>query len=145
MDMFMDDLKVINIDPNTRIVTIGMSNPPEEVSGLMKLVQIVVLALFNSPGRSGQYPHDGSGIPQMIGQYNLSAEDSTEILADISERVEKVREEIIAHQAPLVFEDRSERLADFSAVSVEQGSNIDSAMVRFKVISEGGDVANFAI
>lgn len=141
----MDDIKVINIDPVTRVVTLGMSSPPEKVSGLMKLVQVVVLALLNSPGRSGMYPHDGSGIPSMIGQFNLSASDSTQALAEISEKVEKVKDEIIAHQAPLVFEDQSERLVDFSAVSVEQGTNIDTAVVKFKVISEGGDVANFAI
>lgn len=141
----MDDLKVINVDPITRVVTLAIPNPPEYVSGLMKLVQIVVLALLNSPASNATYYEDGSGLPQLIGQYNMSSSDPSDILSDISERVEKVKEEIISHQTSLTGEDPSERLTDFSAVNIEQGVNIDSAVVEFRVISEGGDVAYFAI
>ena len=139
------DYKVIKIDPETRVVTLDPPVVPKYVTGLEKLVQIVYLALMNTPGRSAMYPDQGSGLKELIGQSNTSADDPSEILGIVSERVEKIKEEILENQNSLENEDPSERLVDFTALNVEQGANIDQVVVKFRLVSEAGDEANFAI
>ena len=141
----MNDYKVISIDPVTREVTIKPPATPTKVSGLEKLVQVVVLALINRPGRSAMYPTSGAGMHDFIGQYNMAVNDPSETLGAVMERVEKIKEEILEYQNSLTNEDPSERLKDFTALSVEQGTQIDQVVVKFRLVSEAGDVANFAI
>jgi len=141
----MAEYKIINIDPITRVVTLIPPIYPEKISGLEKLVQIVVMALLNSPGRSAMYPEQGAGLKDFIGQYNISITDPSEMLGEIAEKIEKIKEEILDNQNSLENDAPSERLADFIALSVDQGANIDQVVVKFRVISEAGDEANFAI
>lgn len=141
----MAEYRVIKIDPITRVITLDPTLNPEIITGLEKLVQITYLALLNSPGRSAMYPEGGGALKDLIGQYNISSIDPTEALGEISERIEKIKEEILENQNTLENQDPSERLADFAALNIEQGTNIDQVVVKFRLISEAGDVANFAI
>ena len=141
----MNDYKIISIDPITRVVSINPPAVPTKITGLEKLVQVVVLALLNRPGRSAMYPNTGAGMLDFIGQYNMAVNDPSETLGAVMERVEKIKEEILEFQNALTNEDPSERLKDFTALSVEQGTQIDQVVVKFRLVSEAGDVANFAI
>ena len=135
----MDDFKVIKIDERTRRVTIepNLINP-KKVSGLKKLIQVVILAIFNDPGRNVFTPSAGSGLPSLIGS-NINPADPTEALADVTERLEKIRDEILENQNTLENEESSERLADLQVLSVDTGVQIDEVIVKLKLISEAGN------
>lgn len=140
----MDDFRIIRIDPRTRKVTISPSIPPRKVTGLEKLIQVVVLALLNDVGRNVFDPDQGSGLPSLIGS-NINPNDPTEALADVTERVEKVREEILENQNNLENEDSTERLADLQILSVDTGVNIDEIIVNLRLVSEAGDQTTIAL
>lgn len=134
----MLDFAVIQVDPTTRKVTINPGMVPKKLSGIDKLIQIVVLAILNDPGRDVMNPETGSGLPGLIGS-NISSSDPTEIIADITERLEKIKEEILAFQSNLINETPSERLRDLRVLNISQGTQIDEIIVKLRLISEAGD------
>ena len=140
----MNDYQIIRIDPTTRRVTINPPNPPKQISGLNKLIQIIVLAIYNDPGRSVFNPDKGSGLPSLIGA-NVGASDNSEVLSLISERLEKIREEIIEEQSGLEFEDLEEKLSDLQVVNIDTGVQIDEVIVRLKLITEAGTETSLVI
>ncbi len=140
----MDDFKVVQIDEITRKVTISAGFTPKKVAGVDKLIQIVVLAILNDPGRNAFYPEQGSGIPSLIGT-NINPNDPTEALADVSERIEKIRDEILENQNGLENEELTERLSDLQVLSVETGVQIDEVIVKLKLTSEAGNTTTIVI
>lgn len=133
----MEDFKVFTIEENGRVV-LRPPSLPEKVSGKDKLVQIVIMALLTDPGRNVNYPERGSGLPSRIGS-NINPNDPTEALADASERIEKIRDEIIDAQSTLKNETPSERLQDLILLNVEFGEQIDEEYIKIRVVSEAGD------
>ena len=134
----MDDFQIIHIDPISRRVTVKPQINPKKISGINKLIQIVVLALLTDPGRDVVDPDGGSGLPSLIGR-NISSSDPTEIIAEVSERIEKIKEEILSAQSGLENEDPSERLSDLQILNVETGTQIDELLVKLRLVSEAGD------
>ena len=140
----MDDFRVYTVDETTGRIILSLPTLPQTVSGMEKLLQIVILALLNDPGRSAFYPEDGSGMPSLINS-NIDPDDPTEILAEVSERVEKIKEEILESQGELENEDPSERLSDLLVLNVETGVNIDEVLLKLRLVSETGDEASLVI
>ena len=138
------DYKIVQRDPTTGVVTIDPPFPPQRIEGIDKLVQIVVLAIFNTPGRSAQFPSQGGGFPALLGT-NINLNDPTESIAAVTERIEKIRDEIIANQSSLENESPSERLSDLLVLNVDTGVNIDSVEVKLRLISEGGDLISLVV
>ena len=143
--MSFSDYKVITRDAITGEISFVPPFPPQRVEGIEKLIQIVVLAMFNSPGRSVQFPSQGGGFPALIGLSNISSSDPTEAIAEVTERIEKIKEEIIANQSSLEDENSSSKLSDILVLNVETGINIDSVIVTLRLISEGGDLVRLII
>lgn len=141
----MEDFKVYTRDPSTGAVTLVPPSIPTRISGRDKLVQTVILALLNNPGRNVLYPERGSGLPGLIGQSNLNPSDPTEIIASVSERIERVKDEIIDSQSTLENETPSERLQELLLVNVESGTQIDEVVVILRVVSEAGDEIDLTI
>jgi phage baseplate assembly protein W len=81
-EVLVSDVKMVQRDPNTGVLTIGISRPPEFVSGIDKLVQIVVLELLASPGRDINDPNAGSNLRSLIGA-NVAFDDEAEVYAEI--------------------------------------------------------------
>jgi phage baseplate assembly protein W len=133
----MDDFKIISIDERTRRVTIKPGIVPKKVSGIDKLIQIVIMAIYTDPGRNVFSPDQGSGLPSLIGT-NINPADPTEALADVTERIEKIRDEILENQNALENESSTERLADLQVLSIDTGVQIDEVIVELKLISEAG-------
>jgi len=137
------DYQVISKDRFTSEVTLTPPFPPKIVRGSAKLLQIIVLSLLNSPGRNVQYPDMGSGLPALIGQYNLTESSHNEVFAEITLAVDKVKKEIIANQKTLTLEDPSALLADLVALKIELGETIDNVKVRFRMITQNGKIEEF--
>lgn len=138
------EYQVIKIDERTRKVTVDPPFPPKEITGIDKLIQVVVLAILNDPGRSVFDPERGSGIPSMIGT-NFDPNDPQDSISRVSERIDKIKDEIITDQHVLTNEDLSELLADLEITNVDTGLNIDSLEVELSLISQSGASANVVI
>lgn len=148
------DFRVIVKDHRTNEVTLDPVLTPEgtevprlpgKIFGTTELFQIVYLSLMNNPGRNIQYPTMGSGLPGMIGQYNISASSTSEIFAVLVGRIEKVKVEILENQASLRNAPRSSLLSDLFVLGVESGDTIDTVRIRFRMISQDGTVEDFVI
>jgi hypothetical protein len=131
------DIRVIKIDPSTRRITLKLGF--DTISGLTKLVQIVVLSLLNVPGRDVLDPDAGAGLPDMIGM-NIAADDTTEIFAEVALRVRKSQSEIISSQIGLSVS-QEEKLKEIQIVSIDRGQEIDEIFVRLRIINELGRAA----
>lgn len=139
----MDDFKIFTLEENNRLV-LKPPATPTKVSGKDKLIQIVLLSLLTDPGRNVSYYANGSGLPSLVGS-NIDPSDPTEVLSDVSERIEKARDEIIDAQSSLKNETPSERLQDLILINVDIGDQIDEIFVKIRIVSEAGDELDLTI
>lgn len=91
------DIKVVNKDPNTGVLTIGMSDPPQYVSGIDLLVQIVTIELLTTPGRSITNPSSGGNLKSLVGS-NVAFDDIGEIFAEVRMMVTAAEKNIMDQQ-----------------------------------------------
>jgi hypothetical protein len=87
----MANLKILARDPETGRLRLGLPRPPEYVSGIDLLVQIVVVTFFNNGGRSIVNPGWAGGMRALVGS-NYDISDPAEIMADIRLIVSRVEE-----------------------------------------------------
>ena len=135
----MSDLRLINIDPVTRVVTIKAT--PKQISGSELLIQIVVLSLLNIPGKDVLDPNKGGGIPSLIG-YNIYDEDT--LFSDIAEKVAKTQEEILDDQIGLRISPE-EKLKEIVIKEIIRGDSEDEILLRLQIINEVGRIAEVVI
>jgi len=134
------DIQVIKVDPYTRRVSFELTHNP--LTGVMKLVQIVVLSLLNDPGKDILDPEKGGGFPSMIGM-NIDTEDTTELFGEIAQRVKKTQTEIINDQVGLDIS-AEEKLRDLAIMEIVPGE-IDEIFVKLRVINEAGKVTDLVL
>ena len=94
----MSDLKIVYRDATTGVLSIGIRRPPEFVSGIDLLVQIVVIELLHSPGRDIVDPETGANLRSLIGA-NVAFDDEAEIFAEIKLMVQSAENNIKILQA----------------------------------------------
>lgn len=136
--MSFADIQVIDIDQASRRVYFALR--PKKVTGISKLIQVVVLSLLTVPGRDVLDPDKGGGLPALVGS-NIDPNDSTEIFGEVVQRVKKSQKEIIEAQVGL-NEDPEERLQELQIVSITQGASADEVFVKIRVINEAGRTAD---
>ena len=128
------DLKFINVDPVTGKVSFALE--AKKVSGIDKLVQIVIATLLTSPGSDYLLPTNGGGVPDLIGSA-IDVNDISEVAADLSRRVTKTEQIILQAQIGLVIS-QEEKLLKFELLSVANGTNIDEVNMLVRVTNELG-------
>lgn len=136
------DIQVIDVDPITRKVSFGIK--PKKVTGISKLIQVVVLSLMNIPGKDVLDPDKGGGLPAMIGS-NIDPNDSTELYGEIARRVRKSETEIVADQVGL-GDSPSEKLAELQIIDIRRSEvNMDEIFVRIRVINQEGRATDIMV
>lgn len=135
------DIQVIDVDPDTKKVFFKIY--AKKVTGIYKLIQIVVLSLLNVPGRDILDPEKGGGLPSLIGS-NIDANDSTEVYADIAQRVAKTETEIITDQIGL-NDAPSEKLKELKIIEIKQGEQINEILLRLRVINQEGRASDIVV
>lgn len=135
------DIQVIDVDPVTKKVFFKLY--PKKVTGIYKLIQIVVLSLMNVPGRDILDPEKGGGLPSLVGS-NIDPNDSTEIYADIAQRVAKTESEIITDQIGL-DDPPAEKLKELRLVDIRQGQNVDEILLRLRIINQEGRSSDIVV
>lgn len=94
----MADVKIVQRDSVTGVLTVGITRPPEFISGIDLLVQSVVIELLHSPGRDINDPQSGANLRSLIGA-NVSFDDEAEIFAEIKLMVSAAEKNMRAAQA----------------------------------------------
>lgn len=137
----MKDIQVIDVDQITRKVSFTLL--PKQVSGIYKLIQVVVLSLMNSPGRDVLDPEKGSGLPKLVGS-NVDPGNSTAVYGDIAQKINKAEAEIIAAQVGL-GDPASEKLAELQILSITAGVNVDEIDVRLRIVNQEGRASDIVV
>lgn len=135
------DLQVIQIDPGTGKVAFKVS--ARSVSGLQKLAQLVVLSLFNSPGRDVLSPDWGAGIQDMVSM-NFLDQDKSEITAELARKIRKAELEIQTRQIGLNLP-ASERLREIRLLGLDLSDDDTEVFITIRIISELGQQTDIVV
>lgn len=135
------DAKIVHIDPVTRVASLRLSS--EVVEGVDELVQVVVLSLLNTSGKSVLDPAEGGGLPDLIGT-NLSADDPQELFAEVQQRINKTQAEVTAQQVGLTL-DPEAKLRSITILSIEPGLQEDEVFVKIRLLNEAGRITDLAV
>jgi hypothetical protein len=118
----MSDLSVLYIDPETRRVSFEISS--RSVTGIDKLIQIVVLALFSSPQTDILDPQDGAGLEDLISM-NIDENDVSEVHSELARRVSAAQDQVINNQIGLdIPSEEKLRKIDIVSVSSEEPGEV---------------------
>jgi hypothetical protein len=128
------DLKVLVSDPTTGALRLGLSRPPQYVSGIDKLVQIVALELLNSGGRSIFNPGGGGGLRALLGT-NVDYDDTSELFSDVQVTISRVQQNITTGQVN-TSRSPSERLTQLQIVDIVPDENNLEVRVLIGVVNE---------
>lgn len=104
----MPDLKVLTRDATTGRLIPGVPRPPQTVSGIDLLVQIVALLYLNNGGRSIFTPGRAGGLRDFIG-LNFDPDDPSELFADLRLMTSRI-EQMIKEEQEQTGRPTSERL-----------------------------------
>ena len=130
----MSDLRIISRDPVTGVVSLGLPDPPEFISGIDKLVQTVSLTLLNNGRRSIFSAGRTGGIRQLLGN-NFDEEDPSEIFADIRLSVSQT-EDIILKEQGQTSRPPSEMLQTLQLIDVFMDDETREVNVIIGVVNE---------
>jgi len=137
----MMDIQVVNVDQTTRKIFFEVR--PRKLTGISKLLQVVVLSLLNVPGRDVLDPAKGGGLPELVGS-NISPKDSTEIFADLAQRIKKTEQEIIEDQIG-IDDPPDEKLRELQILDIREGEQIDEIFVRIRIINQAGQASDILV
>lgn len=139
--MIDNEIQLIDIHPITRLVTFTLK--PKRLSGIYKLIQVVILSLLNVPGKDVLDPDEGGGLPALIGT-NFDPNDSDEAFGEIARRVRKSEQEIIDQQIG-IEEDPEARLVSIQIINIENAENLDGIRSRLRIINEAGQASDVVV
>lgn len=138
------DFRALKVDDLGNIAFGFGSETPQSITGINKLVQLIVLKLLKTPGRDIISPETGGGLLQLIGG-NTNPDDPREMISDISPKIKKAESEIIYEQMNSDI-DAAERLQKLNIIDVSvDPANITSYNVTIEVINESEQVASATI
>lgn len=132
----MRELKLYQRDERTGKITFGMGPVAKFVEGIDRLIQIVIFAIIENPGRDVMNPTDGSGIRALIGLTNIS--DEQELVADLTLGITKIQQEIVDKQST-TNDDPSEKLQTIQIIHVAADADTASASLTLRVVNQAGD------
>lgn len=135
------DIQLIAVHPTTRVVSLKTGT--RLVTGLNELVQVVVLSLFNNPGRDVLDPGRGSGIPSMIGM-NYDTNNMTEILGELTRRIKITETEVLNAQIGLQISPAA-KLRELKLIRVGPGANEGEVEAKIRIINELGQRSEVVI
>jgi len=135
------DIQLIQRDPITHKISFKLQ--AKVLTGVSKLIQIVVLSLVDVPGRDALDPEKGAGLTDLVGQ-NIDPNDSTEIFGEIARRVRKAEKEILDAQIGNV-EDPEARLRELQIIEIKNGDQIDEIFVKIRIINEAGRATDVVV
>lgn len=135
------DIQCIVVDPVSGRVSLALGS--KILTGMQKLVQIVILSLLNIPGKDVLDPASGGGLPAMIGE-NFDPNDKAELYSEVVRRVAASESQVLASQIGLTLP-AAEQLAKLQVVNIKNAVNSDSADVTLRITNEAGANTNVVL
>lgn len=136
------DFQMVVFDPNTGLASLQIPTVPRKISGIEKLVQIVVLTLLKNGGRDVFEPEVGSGLRGAIGQYNFT--EGEEVKNLVVQRIRAIEQQIIGFQAGEMISP-TEKLKRLEVLGVGFDPATYQTLVKVQVFSEAGQSRNVMI
>lgn len=136
------DLKVIQIDSISKKVSFSLGDKFEYVEGIEELVQLFIISLYNTPGKSLLFPQDGGGILNLLNT-NLDINDKVSLLSTLKNVVEKTKNEITQKQS--IIENPELKLRNAKICSLENGDSPDEISITIQIENENGNMSRFII
>lgn len=130
----MPDIKIINIDPATGQVRLGLSRPPKEISGIDLLVQNVAILYMTNGGRSIIVPDRVGGLRKFLGA-NVDLDDPAEFFADVRMMTSQIEQQIKREQVS-TSRPTSERLEALQLIDIIPNEEDSSVEIRVVVVNE---------
>lgn len=138
----MPDIQILQTDPVTGVLSLGMGRSPKVLTGIQLLAQVVALTIFKNPGRDVLAPYEGSGLRALIGQYSLGNADEIRLL--LIQKIGQVEKDIIAKQAA-GGGSPTEKLKKLSIQDVAVDSVAGKVIARIKIINEAGGTTDILV
>ena len=129
------DFPLITFDSETGFATVGMPAVPRGVTGINKLVQIVVVAILKNGGQDVFDPNDGSGLRGMIGQYNYH--NPSEVKTEVLRRIKLIESQMLSNQVNFNLP-AAEKLKQLKVLDVVMDPVTAETAIRIQVINEAG-------
>ena len=137
------DYQMVVYDATTGVATVQIPTIPKILTGLDKLVQIVVLYFLRNPGKAVLQPVEGSGLRADIGSYNTTI-DGAEIRALAIQRTQAGQQEIISRQSANQGTP-DERLKSLILRDFAYDESTLMTVLKVQVINEAGDSTNVLV
>lgn len=129
----MNDLTCIYIDPITSKASLRLASKP--VTGINKLIQLVILTLMTSPGSDLLDNKDGAGMLDLPSM-NIDPNDLSELYAEVSRKVSLAQAEILKYQIGMDVS-AEEKLKSISIISLEVVDS-DEVALQLRIENEVG-------
>lgn len=136
------DFPLINFDPTTGIATVGIPTVPRRLTGINKLVQVVVIAVLKNGGQAVIDPEQGSGLRAMIGYFNYTT--PTEVQVEVLKRIKLIEQQIISNQANFSLQS-SEKLTSLKVLQVATDPVTGATAVKIKVNNQAGQSTTLVV
>jgi len=117
-----------------------LTNFPQKVSGLKKLIQSFVMYLLRSPGTDAWYPKTGGGVQKLIGA-EFSRSNAGGVTAAFTTAVSRTRSQIISLQASNSRLTAAEKLGSVSVLSAVFNVQQTALVARMELTSQSGQRA----
>ena len=135
------DIQLITADPVTGVITWGIQ--AKKLTGIAKLVQIVVISLMNVPGQAVLDPSWGVGLPSLL-ESNINPNDSTDVFAEVARLVTKTQTEVIANQVG-VNDPPEELLTSLQIVGIVNGASPDEVLIKIRIINQANQATDIVV
>jgi hypothetical protein len=114
-----------------------LTDRPQKVTGIQKLVQTFLLFLMRTPGSDAWAPNTGGGVQRLVGS-NFSKNATGGITAAFTLAVSRVRTQIISRQARDSRLNTDEKLAAANVLSAIFSAQQTALLARVELISQSG-------
>lgn len=117
-----------------------LTNFPQSVTGLKKLIQSFVMYLLRSPGTDAWYQKTGGGVQKLIGA-EFSRSNAGGVTAAFTTAVSRTRSQIISLQASNPRLTAAERLGSVNVLSAVFNVQQTALVARLELTSQSGQRA----
>jgi hypothetical protein len=121
-------------------VKFELTNQPQKVSGLRKLIQSFLLYLLRTPGTDAWYPQSGGGVQKIVGAH-FSKSNVGGVTAAFTTAVSRVKRQLISLQASNSRLSASEKLGSVTVLSAVFNAQQTALVARVELVSQSGQRA----
>lgn len=123
-------------------ISLGFGNTPKRISGVQKVVQVVIKCLLTGVGSDVLYSSRGTSFPAATGNYNVQTKDNNEMKSLITTALDNA-----SSQAKSILnvstEGLTSQLESVDLIGLEQVD--DSTTVQIHVLTKAGETAPIAL